>query len=69
MAANDIANALKHPHPEVPFAQVGDGTITALAQSANIFKNKSENHPRRKLFEHLSRPLKTNNQQHWHIKF
>jgi hypothetical protein len=31
MAANDMANALKHPHPEVPFAQFGDDTITALA--------------------------------------
>jgi hypothetical protein len=29
MAANDMANALKHPHPEVPFAHVGDDTITS----------------------------------------
>jgi hypothetical protein len=40
MAANDMANALKHPHPEVQFAQVGDDTITSLAQLAAIFKNK-----------------------------
>jgi hypothetical protein len=40
MAANDMANALKQPHPEVLFAQVGDETITALAQLAAIFKNK-----------------------------
>jgi hypothetical protein len=40
MAANDMATALKHPHPEVPFAQVGDDTITVLAQLATIFKNK-----------------------------
>jgi hypothetical protein len=40
MAANDMANALKHPHPEVPFAKVGDDTITALTQLAAIFKNK-----------------------------
>jgi hypothetical protein len=32
--------ALKSPHPEVPFAQVGDDTIAALAQLADIFKNK-----------------------------
>jgi hypothetical protein len=32
MAANVMADALKHPHPEVPFAQVGGDTITALAQ-------------------------------------
>jgi hypothetical protein len=35
-----MANALKHPHPEVPLAQVGDEKITALAQLATIFKNK-----------------------------
>jgi hypothetical protein len=40
MAANDMVDVLKHPHPEVPFAQVGDDTITALAQLATIFKNK-----------------------------
>jgi hypothetical protein len=40
MAANDMTNALKHHHPEVPFAHVGDDTITALTQLAEIFKNK-----------------------------
>jgi hypothetical protein len=40
MAANDMTNALKHPHPEVPFAPVGDDTITALTQLAAIFKNQ-----------------------------
>jgi hypothetical protein len=35
-----MANALKHPHPEVPVAHVGDDTITALTQLAEIFKNK-----------------------------
>jgi hypothetical protein len=40
MAANDMATALKQPHPEVPFSQVGDDTITALTQMAAIFKNK-----------------------------
>jgi hypothetical protein len=65
MAANNISDALKHPHPDVPFAQVSDDTITALAQLAAIFKN----HQRQNLFKHLSRPLKTNNQQHWYIHF
>jgi hypothetical protein len=41
MAANDMATALKHPHPEVPFSQVGDDTITALTQLSASFKNKS----------------------------
>jgi hypothetical protein len=40
MAANNMANALKHPHPEVPFSHVGDDTITALTQLADIFKNR-----------------------------
>jgi hypothetical protein len=40
MAANDTFNALKNPHPEVPFAQVGDDTIAALTKLAEIFKNK-----------------------------
>jgi hypothetical protein len=39
MAANNMTNALKNPHPEVPFSQVGDGTISALTQLAEIFKN------------------------------
>jgi predicted RNase H-like nuclease len=39
IAANDMANELRHPHPEVPFSHVGDETITALTQLAEIFKN------------------------------
>jgi hypothetical protein len=39
MAANDMSNALKNTHPEVPFAQIGDGTIDALTKLAEIFKN------------------------------
>jgi hypothetical protein len=39
MAANDMPNALKNTHPAVPFAQVGDDTIAALTQLAEIFKN------------------------------
>jgi hypothetical protein len=40
MAANDMSNALKNPHPEVPFSNIGDDTITALTTLAEIFKNK-----------------------------
>jgi hypothetical protein len=40
MAANDMSNALKTPHPEVPFSHIGDETITALTTLAKIFKNK-----------------------------
>jgi hypothetical protein len=40
MAANDISNALKNSHPEIPSAKVGDDTIEALTKLAEIFKNK-----------------------------
>jgi hypothetical protein len=40
MASNDMSNELKHPHPEVSFSNVGDDTITALTQLAEIFNNK-----------------------------
>jgi hypothetical protein len=40
MAAQDMTDALKHPHPDVPFASIGDETILALTTLANIFKNK-----------------------------
>jgi hypothetical protein len=40
MAANDMSSAFKNPHPEEPFAQVGDDTIEALTKLAEIFKNK-----------------------------
>jgi hypothetical protein len=36
MAANDMTNALKNPHPAVPFAKIGDYTIAALTQLAEI---------------------------------
>jgi hypothetical protein len=37
MAAQDMTDALKHPHPDVPFATIGDDTITALATLSEIF--------------------------------
>jgi hypothetical protein len=40
MAANDMNDALKHPHLEAPFATVGDDTITALSKLATNLKNK-----------------------------
>jgi hypothetical protein len=40
MAANDMSNALKNTHPEVPSAQIVDETIEALMKLAEIFKNK-----------------------------
>jgi hypothetical protein len=39
-ATNDMNNTLKNTHPAVPFAQVGDDTIAALTQLAEIFKDK-----------------------------
>jgi hypothetical protein len=40
MAANDMSNALKNPHSEVPFSHIGDDTTVALTKLAEIFKNK-----------------------------
>jgi hypothetical protein len=40
MAANDMSSALKNPHTDVPFAQIGDDTIEALTKLAEIFRNK-----------------------------
>jgi hypothetical protein len=59
MAADDMANALKHPHPEVPFAHVGDDIITALTQLAEIFKTNFKNQSCQNLLIRLPRPPKT----------
>jgi hypothetical protein len=40
MAANDMTDALQNPHPDVPFTQVGDDTISALTALAEIYKLK-----------------------------
>jgi hypothetical protein len=40
MAAKDMTDALKKPHPEVPFSRVRDDTISALAELAAVFKLK-----------------------------
>jgi hypothetical protein len=40
MAAKDMTDALQNTHPEVPFAHVGDDTISSLAELAAIFKLK-----------------------------
>jgi hypothetical protein len=36
----EFNNALQNPHPEVPFASVGDDTMDALADLAAIVKLK-----------------------------
>jgi hypothetical protein len=45
MAATDIMDALQNTHPAVPFACVGDDTISALAELAAIFKLKLRQTP------------------------
>jgi hypothetical protein len=40
MAAKDMTDALQNPHPEFPFASVGDATIAALPYLAAFFKLK-----------------------------
>jgi hypothetical protein len=45
MAAKDMTDDLHNPHPQVPFASVGDDTIKALADLAAIFKLKLRQAP------------------------
>jgi hypothetical protein len=45
MASKDMTDALQNPHPKVPFASVGDSTIEALADLAEIFKLKLRQAP------------------------
>jgi hypothetical protein len=40
MAAQDMTDALKKPHPDVPFATIGDEKISALATLAEFFYKK-----------------------------
>jgi hypothetical protein len=40
MAAQDMTDALKNPHPDVPFATIGDDTIAALKKLSEIFTRK-----------------------------
>jgi hypothetical protein len=40
MAANAMTDASQNPHPEVPFTQVGDDTMSALTALAGILKLK-----------------------------
>jgi hypothetical protein len=45
MASKDMTDALQNPHPDVPFASVGDDTIAALTDLAAIFKLKLQQAP------------------------
>jgi hypothetical protein len=45
MPVKYMTDALQNPHPEVPFARVGDDTILALAELAAIFKLKLRQTP------------------------
>jgi hypothetical protein len=45
MEAKDMTSSLQNPHPEVPFTHVGDDTISALTELANIFKLKLRQTP------------------------
>jgi hypothetical protein len=45
MAAKDMTDSFQNPHPDFPFANVGDDTIQALADLAEIFKLKLQQAP------------------------
>jgi hypothetical protein len=44
-AAQDVTDAFQNPHPDLPFASVGDDTVAALADLAAIFKLKLQPTP------------------------
>jgi hypothetical protein len=45
MASKDMEDAFQNPHPDVPFASVGDDTVKALTDLAAIFKLKLQHAP------------------------
>jgi hypothetical protein len=45
MAAKDMTDAFQNPHPDIPFASIGDDTIAALEDLAAIFKLKLQHAP------------------------
>jgi hypothetical protein len=45
MAAKDMMDAFQNPNPDVPFASVGDDTISALTDLAAIFRLKLQQAP------------------------
>jgi hypothetical protein len=45
IAAKEMMDALQNPYPEVPFASIGDDTISALAELVAIFKLKLRQTP------------------------
>jgi hypothetical protein len=45
MAAKDMTDTFQNPHPDVPFASVGDDTISAVTDLAAIFKLKLQQAP------------------------
>jgi hypothetical protein len=51
MAANDMTDALKHPHPDFPFNTVGEDAISALTTLAAIFKRKYNTIPAQHLID------------------
>jgi hypothetical protein len=61
MAANDMNNALKHPHPDVPFAKIIYDTIAILSQLATLFKNKFQKPLAQEI---IQAPLKATENKH-----
>jgi hypothetical protein len=49
MTTQDMTDALKHPHHDVPFATIGEDTITALEFFSEIFTKKFKNKNHRTL--------------------
>jgi hypothetical protein len=66
MAAQDMTDALKHPHPDVHFTTIGDDTISALANLAEIFTRKFKKRKPKTSNLHHKKMQPTNNLHHKH---
>jgi hypothetical protein len=61
MAATDMADALKHPHLDIPFNTVGYDKISALTTLSAIFKRNYNKSPAQHLIES---PIKVTENKH-----
>jgi hypothetical protein len=62
MAANDMDDALKYAHRDVPFATIGDEAITALSQLAEKIKNKFQKPLTPEIIQSPIKAMKKNHQ-------
>jgi hypothetical protein len=68
MAAQDMIDALKHPHTGVPLDTIRDNTISAVATLAEIFTRKFKKRTPKTFNLHRKKLQPSNNLHHKHIQ-